>query len=156
MITPLFYAIKKADGLHFINRSQFDDWIANIPDDSRLQFALGPVFRGWTGNQRRYYWGVLLRDLAETTGYSREWLHNEFIQMFYADHADERTIDDSTTRMSVQEGTQYINDIIHFWWDFAEYHVPLPEDLIHYQHIGFSDLTEQSKQEGNKHETEGG
>jgi hypothetical protein len=142
-----FFAVKLADGLHVVNRAAYERFIAELPEREEVFLLLGPIFRNWTGNQRRYYWGVLLRDLSEYTGYTREWLHDQFIAMFYGDHVAKRAPEDSTTMMSIEEGIQYLNDIIHFWWDYAEYHVPLPDDIHHYRHAAFADMPKDQKEE---------
>lgn len=84
---------------------------------------VGPIQRGRSLNQNRYYWGVVLALLSEHTGHTPMELHEYFKARYNSDVlmlvnretgeiVDERTIAKTTTTMSTEQFTAYLEQII--------------------------------------------
>ena len=91
------------------------------------------IVRKWkkrrTGNQNRYYWGVVIPILCESLGYSSEEMHEALKWKFLRNrmHKELPTVK-STANLSTIEFNNYIDEIVR-WASEERIHIPEPEKV---------------------------
>ena len=123
-------------------RTNFKYGILAIPEDIKkqitdmppvLEVAVAPYKQNRSNEQNRYYWGVVVRELADHTGYAEEEMH-EILKALFLNR--EKTIPlkngnktifiaESTTRLKTNEMEDYLRNIRE--WASAELGCYLPE-----------------------------
>jgi hypothetical protein len=84
-----------------------------------------------SGNQNRYYWGVVIPIIEEATGYDGEELHEalkvKFIQP-WASKAGDLTIYPSTARLDTAGFSEFIEKVRRWAASFLNIHIPGPNE----------------------------
>ena len=119
---------KKDGKLKLYNRARLDDYIARQPEGQRLVVKVSRETR--SGRQHRYYWGVVLKTIANANGDAVDYLHELFKKEFLGQECKEtfgRMVwkSRSTTSLDTQEFAEYIEQIRAFVADFGIF-VPEP------------------------------
>jgi len=89
-----------------------------------------------SGNQNRYYWGVVLAYLSEETGFTKEEAHQLMQRMFLRydksvfDGAAE-TFVRSTTSLNTLEMEEYLENIRIFALSELGTYIPLPNEIVY-------------------------
>jgi len=115
----LFGVLKKLKGKHSISIEKFRD--------------------GRSGNQNRYYWGIIVNGLASEFGYFRDEIHQLLRQKFLG-YTRQNPISGkteqfvrSTTDLNTEEMEEYLESIRV--WALSEFSVylPLPNEIAGYE-----------------------
>jgi hypothetical protein len=112
MIIPIFSAyIEKDKGIIKIrNRERFDLYCASLkPGDYDLIIKRKVSKR--SDQQNKYYWGVVLEVISESTGYTPDELHDTFRAMFLMDKSGKWPIIKSTTSLNKVTFGDYLEKI---------------------------------------------
>lgn len=98
-----------------------------------------------TGNQNKYYWGVVISTVANRTGYEVEELHEMFKKKFalrtrfsfngYADNTIVEEFPQSTKMMNTKEFGDYVDKIIRWFDENFHEHIPAPNEMTEEQMI---------------------
>jgi len=99
------------------NLEAFNDHLRKFVEGEKLIFTLERYKKTRSGQQNRYYHGVVLAHIAEHTGNSTEELHEIFKRMFLPREfitykGKEIQIPGSTARLNTLQFTEYIDKII--------------------------------------------
>jgi hypothetical protein len=74
-MTPTFTGTVK-DGKLFIDKNKlFRQHLLNYPTGKRVEVTVEKLSRTRTNNQNRYYWGVIIKEIAQHTGHDPEQVH---------------------------------------------------------------------------------
>jgi len=115
----LFGVLKKLKGRHSLSIEKFRD--------------------GRSGNQNRYYWGIIVNGLASEFGYFRDEIHQLLRQKFLG-YTRQNPISGkteqfvrSTTDLNTEEMEEYLESIRV--WALTEFSVylPLPNEIAGYE-----------------------
>lgn len=103
----------------------------------------GKKFR--TGNQNKYYWGVVIDTVSKRTGYEPEELHEMFKAKFalrtrfslnaFKEQTIVEEFPQSTKMMSTIEMTNYIDKIRAWFAEVFKENIPLPNEMTEEQYI---------------------
>lgn len=94
------------------DRPAFEAHVATLPRESMVRLTLEPWTRRRSGNQNRYYWGVLLAALAEETGHTPDELHVALRRHYLpASVVGRLEIAESTTELEPAEFETYLERI---------------------------------------------
>lgn len=109
------------------NREQFLDAVSQLRDGRVLVSVTDRDQR--SGAQNRYYWGTVVRQLSEHTGYEPEEMHEVLKLKFNCRRVEvggeEMEIGGTTTKMDTAEFNAYIEQIQR--WAAQELNVILPD-----------------------------
>jgi hypothetical protein len=89
-----------------------------------------------SGNQNRYYWGVVLAYLSEETGFTKEEAHQLMQRMFlrYDKQMPDGTTETfvkSTTKLNTMEMEEYLENIRIFALSDLGTYIPLPNEIVY-------------------------
>lgn len=116
------------------NREAFEKATATFPDgEYSVTVQLKRATR--SEQQNRYYWSVVLRLVAEHTGYSADDLHEYFKKRFNSKRVvfvdketgevkDDDAIGQSTTKLNKVTFGDYLREIVAFAWDELNVLIP--------------------------------
>jgi len=79
-------------------------------------------------SQNKYYWGVIIEILSNNFGYDKEEMHEELKRKFNPKPSKidcDKTYGASTTKMSVAEFGEYLEQVIT--WASVEYGIIIPD-----------------------------
>lgn len=114
MITPVFKAYEKGNGLHIVHADAFRAYIKQFNGKTFELIARKPR-KGRTNQQNNYYWGVVLALIYEHTGHSPEELHEAFKLKFLTKHADKGLeFVQSTTDLTTTGMMEYVENVRRF------------------------------------------
>jgi hypothetical protein len=82
-----------------------------------------------SGNQNRYYWGVVVKILAEELGYIDEEVHDSLKARFLADYSGILPRVKSTTVLSTVEFEDYLSQVRTFASTELNVFIPLPNEV---------------------------
>lgn len=127
-IVPIHQGEVKNGVLKLLRRDQFDTW---------LQCLSGPVEvivrtprKPRTSPENKYYWGVILKMIADETGATPEDVHQEMRRMFLRAGGETIPITKSTTELSTTEFEDYLSKIRMWAANFLNLIIPLPGEVI--------------------------
>jgi len=111
------------------DREEFMQNLANF-DGKDVWITIDRVFRQRTEAENRYYWGVVVKILAEHLGYTKDEMHDalrwEFLRV---EHDKGPPTVRSTTSLSTVEFEEYLEEIRFWAWDQFECMIPLPHEV---------------------------
>ena len=93
-----------------------------------LEAVIKPHKSERTLPQNSYYWGVVVRTLADELGYCQEDMHMALRIKFLAEDRGGLTVPKSTTKLDTQEFEEYLERIRNWAVDFAGIMIPLPNE----------------------------
>jgi|TARA_Y100000296_G_scaffold87322_1_gene132117 hypothetical protein len=79
----IFHGNIKSGKLEIYNREQMKDWLATRKDGSAVLEVRQPK-KGRSFNQNNYYWGVVIKTLADELGYFPDEMHDALKYKFLA------------------------------------------------------------------------
>jgi hypothetical protein len=74
-MNTIYHGIVKKGKLWITLRKEFDDYVMSL-DGKTVEIVLRLPKKGRSGRQNRYYHGVVLKLISETTGYSKDEAHD--------------------------------------------------------------------------------
>lgn len=93
--------------------------------------AVGELKKNRSGNQNRYYWGIVVEILSNELGYTPDEIHEILKSKFLMkktimlDNSEEFKIAHSTTKLSTKEFEEYAKNIRV--WSAIELEIQIPE-----------------------------
>lgn len=121
--------------LRIRDRSDFDALVAQLPEAWELEVTVQRQRATRSPQQNRYYWGVVLRVLADYTGYTAEELHDicriKFLPKRVAladgngEVKDDYVLGGSTRKLDTETFTVYLEAIRH--WAATELDCDIPD-----------------------------
>jgi len=101
-------------------------------DDTRLEVTVRKPRKYRSLQQNKYYWGVVISLLSETTGFSKDEMHDALRVKFLTDLeliGEKTTLPriQSTTELSTVEFLEYVSQIQQWAAEFLDCYIPDPE-----------------------------
>src|SRR5437773_12529447 len=82
-MTPTFPATIRQGKLFLDKAEQFKQYLHTFPDEKRVEVTVEKITHSRTNNQNRYYWGVVVEEIAKHTGHYPEQIH-ELLKMKFS------------------------------------------------------------------------
>jgi hypothetical protein len=132
-MTPVFLGQVKDDKLSLDKAGQFKDYLHTL-NGKRVELTVEKLKHPRTNSQNRYYWGVVVHEIAKHTGHDLEQIHELLKQMFspkwhWAGATFNAPIPTSTTRLDTIEFTDYIEKCRLWANEFLGLQIPLPGEV---------------------------
>jgi hypothetical protein len=125
------------DGKLFIDKiEQFKQHLLHYPTGKRVEITVEKITHPRTNGQNRYYWGVVVKEIAQHTGHDPEQIHELLKQMhspkwrMYVDTGDKiADIPTSTTRLDTLAFVDYTEKCRLWANEFLGLQIPLPGEV---------------------------
>jgi hypothetical protein len=133
-MTPIFLGQVKDGKLSLDKAGQFKDYLHTL-NSKRVELTVEKLKHPRTNSQNRYYWGVVVHEIAKHTGHDPEQIHELLKQMFSpkwhypAGLIGAAGIPTSTTRLDTLEFTDYIEKCRLWANEFLGLQIPLPGEV---------------------------
>jgi hypothetical protein len=140
-MTPVFLGTIKEGKLFFDKTEQFKQYLHTFPTGKRIEVTVEKLTHPRTNSQNRYYWGVVVKEIAQHTGHDPEQIHELLKQMFsprwhFAVKYEEghmgmtdTSIPTSTTRLDTQVFVDYTEKCRVWANEFLGLQIPLPGEV---------------------------
>ena len=114
-MTPIHSAKVENGKIIFENKETLDLWVSSL--EGEVEVIIRKPRKNRTTPQNDYYWGIVLPTIAESTGSTKEELHEVFKRMFLTARIikyreKEIRVPGSTALISTKEFVEYIERII--------------------------------------------
>ncbi len=105
--------------------------ILSLPDDPTHVVSISEYKSKRNAQQNAYYWGVVLKTIADETGDSADAMHEFFKEKFLSGEkihvlGVDVMVYPSTTKLGVKAFAEYINQVCHF--ALHELHIYMPAE----------------------------
>lgn len=80
-------------------------------------------------SQNRYYFGVIVSLVSQSTGYSKEEMHQELTKMFLGYERNGKYFVRSTKDLDKGEAEKYFDKCRHWAMEELNIHIPLPNEI---------------------------
>ena len=88
------------------------------------------VTKSRSGNQNRYYWGVVIELLSKETGYEREEMHEAMKMQFLRNPEESRfCIAKGTSTLTTAEFEEYMSKIRQWASQYLTLYIPDPNEI---------------------------
>lgn len=124
---PSFYGKIKDNKLVLNNPAQFNKKLKEL-NGKTVEVNMEPRRKNRSLQQNSYYWGIVLAEISEFTGYDPEDLHNHFKAHFLQKKVGNLTTFKSTARLNSKEFSEYIDKIRRFTEQVLGFSISTPED----------------------------
>ena len=130
MIVPIHKAKIKDCQVVFEERERYENWLFQL-NENDVEVIVRKPKKIRSQRQNRYYWGVVLKLIAEATGEDIEDLHNHFSFKWLGTTGKSGKLVSrkSTALLTTAEFTEYIEKIIRWGGMFLEITFPEPESI---------------------------
>ena len=134
-MTIVFLGQVKDGKLSLDKAGQFKDYLHTL-NGKRVELTVEKLKHPRTNSQNRYYWGVVVHEIAKHTGHDPEQIHELLKQMFSpkwhypAGLIGAAGIPTSTTRLDTLEMTDYIEKCRLWANEFLGLNIPLPGEVM--------------------------
>lgn len=134
MIIQVHKAVVGSDGqAKMKNRQAFIDQIAAMRTGTKISIMVVEEPLHPTHDQHKYYRGVVLEVISEHTGHTKKYLHG-----YLLDEIAGLQEGDGTSGMTMQEMSEYIEDVCRWCWDNFGFIPPPPESVKQLRHRDFA------------------
>jgi hypothetical protein len=82
-----------------------------------------------SGNQNRYYWGIVIDIISGATGFTPQEAHDAMRVKFLTDMEGELPRVKSTTELSTVQFMDYVAQIQQFGAEYLEVYIPEPDEV---------------------------
>lgn len=125
------------DGKLFLDKTeQFKQYLHTFPTGKRVEVTVAKITHSRTNSQNRYYWGVVVKEIAQHTGHDPEQIH-ELLKVMYSpkwhtevdDVSGKLSIPTSTTRLDTIAFVEYTEKCRMWANEFLGLQIPLPGEV---------------------------
>jgi len=135
-MTPTFLGTIREGKLFLDKAEQYKAHLQSFPNEKRVEVSVSKLTHPRTNSQNRYYWGVVVKEIAQHTGYDSDQVHEMLKQMFSPKWhypivvgGIESGIPTSTTRLDTLAFVEYTEKCRLWANDFLGLQIPLPGDV---------------------------
>jgi len=136
-MTPIFNCTIRSGKLYLDKADQFKAHLASFPNEKRVEVTVEKLKHPRTGQQNRWYWGVVVAEIAKHTGHDPEQVHEFLKQMFspkwYMDPLpptrQTMAVPTSTTMLDTIQFVDYTERCRMWANDYLGLQIPLPGDV---------------------------
>lgn len=127
-MNPIFIG-KVEKGKLVLNRpDRFDNYLLTL-NGNEVDVIVGKIKKQRTHKENRYYWGVVVYLLSETTGYNDEEMHEALKMMFLKDTSRKIPTLRSTASLTTVEFENYMEKIRMWSAQELNCYIPLPNEV---------------------------
>ena len=95
-----------------------------------VYITVAKVTKSRSGNQNRYYWGVVIDLLSKETGYEPEEMHGAMRMQFLKDHEETRfQVAKGTSGLTTAEFEDYTSQIRRWASQYLTLYIPTPDEI---------------------------
>ena len=123
-MNPIFLGTVKQGKLSFNNLWQFTGYLKSL-GEKNVEIIVRKIIKIRSNNQNRYYWGVVVPLLVNTTGYSTEEMHEALKMLFLKDLTRKIPTLRSTADLTTMEFEDYLGKVR--MWAAQELSCVIPE-----------------------------
>ena len=134
-MTPCFLGTIREGKLLVDKASQFKDHLHTL-EGKRVEVTVERLKHPRTNSQNRYYWGVVVKTIAQHTGHDPEQIHellkHKFSPKWHFPYGEGRLtngIPTSTTRLDTLAFSEYVEKCRMWANDFLNLNIPLPNEV---------------------------
>ncbi len=126
------------EGKLFLDKAeQFKQHLHTFPTGKRVEFSVEKLKHPRTGQQNRYYFGVVVKEIAQHTGHDSEQVHELLKQKFSPkcqmtvtlNPTSLEAIPTSTARLDTIAFVEYTEKCRMWANEFLELQIPLPNEV---------------------------
>lgn len=93
-------------------------------------------------NQNKYYWGVVVKIIANHTGYTSDEMHQWLASEFLSYNSKGRVFTKSTTKLNTLEFEQYLEKCRQWGQEEMSCYIPLPNELTEEMYMLINNIFE--------------
>ena len=124
----MIFKFQVIDGrIEYLNRPLMIQFMKGLKD-GKYALTLEKDHPRRTSSENRYYWGVVLKLISESTGYTPEECHAIFKDMFNSYEKNGRRFSKSTTKLKTVEFENYLEKIRRFAATDLLIYIPNPNE----------------------------
>ncbi len=127
-LIPKFKGKVKDGKIKFYTENSFNNYIQGL-EDKEVSIVVKRFAKQRSGQQNKYYWGVVLKSISDFTGYDTEDLHTHFKYHFLRKKVGKLTAFRSTRDLDTLDFTEYIDKVIRFARERLSVEVPTPDSM---------------------------
>lgn len=132
-LIPKFIGIIKDGKIILANKLQFQDYLLSL-EGQEVELGVDKIRWDRSSNQNRYYWGVIVKMIAEETGHTNDeihqWLKVEFNGELVIIGNKEIKIGKSTAGLDIEKFEDYCQKIRIWALEILNITIPLPNEII--------------------------
>ena len=127
-MNPIFFATIKKGKVIFNNVQLFNNYLLSL-EGKDVEVVVRKPKKERSNPQNRYYWGVVINLLCETTGYTPEEMHEALKMLFLKDNTRKIPTLRSTTELTTIEFEDFLEGVRV--WAASELNciIPLPNEV---------------------------
>jgi len=134
-MTPTFLGTIRDGKLFLDNAEQFKKHLQSFPTGKRVEVTVEKLTHPRTNQQNRYYFGVVVKEIAQHTGHDPEQVH-ELLKYLHSPRWQIQTgpilptrIPTSTTRLDTLQFVEYTEKCRLWANEFLGLQIPLPGEV---------------------------
>jgi hypothetical protein len=128
MITPVFFAKVKQGELNYCNYRLLNGYLATL-EGADLEVIIRRPRKDRSSQQNRYYWGVVVELLCESTGYTQDEMHNALRMLFLRDDSRQVPTIRSTAELTTVGFEEYLEKVRNWASDALGCDIPMPNEV---------------------------
>ena len=128
MPTPKFYGHSNCAKTQIIYEKQnlLEAYLKSFKPDTRLEIVIKKYVPKRTDSQNKYYWGVVVKMIADYTGMDKDSTHDGLRQIFLKVEHEKLPTIKSTAKLSTIEFAEYIEQCVIWAATFLGLVIPDP------------------------------
>jgi len=135
----LFYGKIQRGKINLYEKVKFAQLVKKL-EGKLIDLAIEPYKEIRTLSQNKYYWGVVLAELSDFTGFTDEELHLFFKKKFLPTKKMKlgkysTEIPQSSTQLSTKEFVDYVDRARQFAQEELDCFIPLPGDMAEFYEV---------------------
>ena len=128
-MTPIFDGQVNDGKLLLDAGQQFHQHLVSL-NGKRVQVTVEKIKHKRSNNQNQYYWGVVVKLIAQHTGHNPEQIHEALKQMFSPKwYLGSVMVPNSTARLDTIEFVEYTEKCRQWGSEFLNLNIPLPGEV---------------------------
>lgn len=136
-MTPIFQGTIRSGKLFLDSKPKFDEYLQGFPNEKRVEVTVDKLKHTRSNSQNRYYWGVVVKLIADHTGHDPEQIHELLKQLhspkwhFFSVTKDDKVTGTptSTTRLDTIAFVEYTEKCRIWANEFLGVQIPLPGEV---------------------------
>lgn len=132
-LIPKFKGIIKERKIVLNDKEQFQNYLLSL-EGHEIEIGVGKIQYDRSSNQNRYYWGVIIKMIADETGHTSDEIHEWCKIAFNGKHLiigdKEVIVGKSTAKLDISDFEDYAEKIRQWASEMLNLIVPLPNEII--------------------------
>lgn len=127
-MNPIFIGKIENSRLVLDNPERFTQYLSTL-NKKIVRVIVEKIKKPRTRKENRYYWGVVIKLLCETTGYIDNEMHDALRMLFLRDTDKKIPTLRSTTALTTIEFEEYLEKIRQWAMEKLNCYIPLPNEV---------------------------